>query len=61
VLFKVHMNNDLRVKEAFDAVRTLLRDIEENDKQNPLSKAQRSKLRQELEDIDTVLGVLFPR
>lgn len=61
VLFRTHMNNDLRVKEAFDALQKLLEDIAETDRHRKLSKKQRTRLRTELENVDSVLGVIFPR
>lgn len=61
VLFQIHMNNDLRVKEAFDSLHALLSAVAASDRRHKLDKRQRGELRTQLERIDSVLGVIFPR
>lgn len=60
-LFRHEMNNDLHVDSAVDAVSSVLSELNKIDHEQGLSRALRGNLKEILERIDRVLGVLFTR
>ncbi len=59
VLFQTKMNDDLRADEAVDGIEGVLTEILELKRKYGMSAGQGKTLRNELEQIDRVLGVFF--
>lgn len=58
-LFKAKMNDNLRVTEAVDSIVSMLKSFSTIQKSSTVNKKQVDEFIRALEDIDTVLGVLF--
>ncbi len=57
--FEACMNDDLSLAAAFKATRATLQKLKEESHREPLSAAQRARLRRSLERIDSVFAVIF--
>ncbi|MBT3274885.1 MAG: class I tRNA ligase family protein, partial [Spirochaetales bacterium] len=58
-VFEKHMDNDLHLGEAFEAVYEHLGQIQDSIAGSALQKSQAKALRNEILKVDTVLGVIF--
>jgi hypothetical protein len=57
--FEASMCNDLHAGDAFDNLLGVLKELHSSDRENHYTGATRKEIRQSLEKIDSVLGVIF--
>ena len=59
-LFRLDMDNDLKVKSAVDDIFRVCRQLDRRAESYGLTKRQAQQIKTELRGVDTILGVIFP-